>query len=196
MQRTRDILACVATGIALAVLHGSLLAHAADAPPDPRQIEEMRVRAEAGERDAQAALGASYLYGFGGIARDDTLAATWIARAAEQGHPLAQFDLGELYRTGRGVAADPARAVEWFRRAAQQGNRFAQHNLGVAYCMGFGGLVASNPECSKWVRLAAAQSFRPEAVARLEAGMSPDDIAEGVRRALEWRVAPESGSAR
>lgn len=40
---------------------------------------------------------------------------------AEKGHPVAQFNLGFLYDTGRGVPQDFEEAVKWYRRAAAQG---------------------------------------------------------------------------
>lgn len=47
-------------------------------------------------------------------------------RAARQGHPVAQYNLGLLYRDGSGVAKDEARAAEYFTLAAAQGNVAAQ----------------------------------------------------------------------
>jgi len=44
------------------------------------------------------------------VARDSAIACTYYRRAAEQGHILAAFALGEAYRAGAGVdlAADDA----------------------------------------------------------------------------------------
>ena len=52
---------------------------------------------------------------------------------AEQGDAQAQFNLGEMYRTGEGVAQDYKEAAAWFRKAADQGDAQAQLNLGVMY---------------------------------------------------------------
>lgn len=56
-------------------------------------------------------------------------AAEMFARAARQGHPVAQYNLGVLYRDGTGVARDEARATEYFALAAAQGNAAAQQWL-------------------------------------------------------------------
>ena len=51
-----------------------------------------------------------------------------------------QFNLGEMYDTGRG---GPTRLCgarrSWYRKAADQGHAVAQYNLGVMYAKGQGG---------------------------------------------------------
>jgi TPR repeat protein len=42
--------------------------------------------------------------------------------AAEQGHTIAQFNLGLCFMYGQGVAKDPVEAVKWYRMAAEQGH--------------------------------------------------------------------------
>ncbi|MEP6880280.1 MAG: caspase family protein, partial [Nitrosospira sp.] len=43
------------------------------------------------------------------------------SRKAEQGNADAQYNLGVIYRNGKGVPQDDAKAVEWYRKAAAQG---------------------------------------------------------------------------
>ena len=50
--------------------------------------------------------------------------------AADQGHTLAQYNLGTCYKQGEGVVKDAKEAVRLFRLAADQGHILAQHNLG------------------------------------------------------------------
>jgi hypothetical protein len=50
----------------------------------------------------------------------------WFRKAAEQGFPSAQRNLGIGYLDGLGVAKDEAEAVRWFQRAAAQGDEFSQ----------------------------------------------------------------------
>jgi TPR repeat protein len=57
---------------------------------------------------------------------------------AEQGHVIAQYNLGLMYRKGDGVPQDYATAVKWYTLAAEQGNAFAQSNLGLMYANGEG----------------------------------------------------------
>ena len=53
--------------------------------------------------------------------------------AAVAGDPSAQYDLGEMYRTGSQVRQDHGEAVQWHRRAGEQGHRQAQLGLGDFY---------------------------------------------------------------
>jgi TPR repeat protein len=50
--------------------------------------------------------------------RDYTVAADWYRKAADQSHPLATYELAELYYRGRGVEKDRVRALEFYERAA------------------------------------------------------------------------------
>lgn len=61
------------------------------------------------------------------------IAAQWFAKAAGQGHRLAQCNLGALYAQGLGVAKDVPQALRWYRLAAEQGDEMAMYNLGALY---------------------------------------------------------------
>jgi outer membrane biosynthesis protein TonB len=52
---------------------------------------------------------------------------------AEQGDPIAQFNLGQMYRLGKGVPQSDREAVKWYALAAKQGSSHAQHNLRLLY---------------------------------------------------------------
>ena len=56
--------------------------------------------------------------------------AEWLPYAA-QGDADALFNLGQLYKLGRGVPKNPKTATDYFRRAAQKGHVAAQTNLGI-----------------------------------------------------------------
>ena len=45
---------------------------------------------------------------------------------ADQGHAIAQYNLGWMYANGEGVPEDDAEAVRWYRLAADQGHADAQ----------------------------------------------------------------------
>jgi len=70
----------------------------------------------------------------------------------------SQFNLGLLYRIGKGVTQDDAKAVKWYRLAAQQGNTSAQQNLGYMYENGKG-ISQDYNEAVKWYKLAAEQGL-------------------------------------
>ena len=55
---------------------------------------------------------------------------------AEGGDPVAQYNLGMLYRDGRGVTQDYAIAARWYGLAAEQGDASAQFDLADLYAEG------------------------------------------------------------
>jgi TPR repeat protein len=100
-----------------------------------------------------------YLYGEG-VAQDHVQSVAWFRKAAAQGHPKAQNNLGMAFAQGLGVPKDEALAVAWYRKAAEQGEMLAQSNLGVMYANGDG--VPQDPaHAAAWYRKAAEQGFAP-----------------------------------
>ena len=65
------------------------------------------------------------------IRRDTAQALPLLLRAAQNGLPRAQWELGNMLLEGKGTARNSAQAAEWYRRAAVQGFAPAQYNLGV-----------------------------------------------------------------
>jgi len=127
------------------------------APPEvakPVNIDSLRAKADSGEAQAQADLGAAYAKGEG-VKQSYTEAAKWYLKAAEQGNPSAQNALGELYEAGQGVGKNSYdEAAKWYRRAADQGFASAQYNLAALYVMG-NGVPRSNADAAKWYIQAA-----------------------------------------
>jgi hypothetical protein len=79
-----------------------------------------------------------------------------LQRAADQGDPAAQTQLGLRYRKGLGMPADNTKAVEWYRRAADQNHAEAQAYLGFMYMTGRG-IKKDDAEAVRYSRLAAEQ---------------------------------------
>lgn len=100
-------------------------------------IDELRVKANQGDTNAQFQLGAAYDQGRG-INKNQIEAATWYRKAAELGHPAAQNSLGSMHQFGEGVPQDNVEAVKWFQKAADQGYGEAYTNLGYMYDVGLG----------------------------------------------------------
>ena len=71
--------------------------------------------------------------------RDFPAAAAAFKKAAQQGKPDAQFNLGLMYLNGEGVAQDYVEAKALFEKAAQQDNVRAQVNLARMYAKAKGG---------------------------------------------------------
>lgn len=109
--------------------------------------------AEAGDPEAQYALGWMYHNGYG-LAIDDQQAEQWWTRAVEQGHVGAMFSLGSLYSLGsETVARDFAAALSLWARAATHGHEDARVALrqlagrGIAELQGpLRELLAEDPE--------------------------------------------------
>jgi TPR repeat protein len=76
----------------------------------------------------------------------------WWRKAADQGHPTAQFNLGACYANGVGVKQDFAQAVIWYRKLAEQGHAPAQYNLGIMYENG-NGVSKDDAEAYAWFKL-------------------------------------------
>ncbi len=53
----------------------------------------------------------------------------WYRKAAEQGHALAQTNLGIMYEEGQGVGQDYKEAVGWYSKAAERGSDYAKDAL-------------------------------------------------------------------
>ena len=73
-------------------------------------------------------LGLCYYKGEG-VTQDFKEAATYLRKAAEQGHGPAQFNLGVCYAKGEGVEKSDHEAQAWFKKAAAQGVPEAQMAL-------------------------------------------------------------------
>ena len=95
-------------------------------------VEDLRIAAEQGDRDAQFNLGNIYWHDWV-VDQDRGEAVRWFRKAAEQGHVVAQFNLGLAYANGKGVITDEREAVRWYRKAAKHGHVGAQNNLGNLY---------------------------------------------------------------
>ena len=105
--------------------------------------------------------------------------------AAQQGHLLAQYNLGIAYAKGLGTRMDIGRAVHWWREAATQGSTDAQYNLGALYAEG-NGVEKNMSEASIWWRLAAQGG---DAAAQFNLGLllaRGDGVPQDLERAIWW----------
>ncbi|MBV5327014.1 MAG: SEL1-like repeat protein [Chlorobium sp.] len=144
-------------------------------PQDGKEaVKWFRLAAEQGQIDAQWNLGLIYVDRDsvhvweprpgthnmtncrGQVQQDDKEAVKWFRLAAEQGDVNSQYNLGCMYKDGKGVPRDNKEAAKWFRLAAEQGQVSAQFNLGCIYEDGKG-VTQDKKEAAKWFRLAAEQ---------------------------------------
>jgi len=82
-------------------------------------IAALRVRANAGDANAQFILGLAYADGEG-VPQDDAQAVSWFRKSAEQGDSGAQHFLGGVYRNGQGVPQDYVESHQWLNLAASR----------------------------------------------------------------------------
>ncbi len=104
---------------------------------------------------------------------------------AEQGDALAQYNLGVLYRKGRGVPQDDVQAQQWYEKAAAQGQAKAQYNLGILYFNGEG-VPKDYQQALRWFRLAADQG---EALAQTKIAIMYDEgqgVPQNFVQAHKW----------
>jgi TPR repeat protein len=107
---------------------------------------------------------------------------------AQQGHPIAQFNLGVKYDFGQGVDKDPLQAVRWYRLAAAQGHGGAQYNLGGMYFEGVG-VKRDLVRATMWFTLSAETGISGAAKNRavLARALNPEQQAQARAMALACR---------
>ena len=162
---------------------------------DATDISYWKARAEKGDAVAQCIVGEAYALGNFGLTKDLSEAVKWFRKAAEQGDPECEYNLGACYVNGQGVAKDEAEAVKWYSKAAEQNHAGAQYNLGVRYHNGEG-VAKDDEEALKWTRKAAEQNH---AGAQFNLGLcyaNGQGVAKDEAEAVKWyRKAAEQNDA-
>ena len=90
---------------------------AASQDVEGRWLAHKRCLAEASDAEAQIVMGVAYRDGSDGPPQVFVRAAAWFAQAAEQGHPMAQFNMGFLHEHGQVAPKDRVLAHMWFNLA-------------------------------------------------------------------------------
>jgi len=164
------------------------------ANPDLEETPEVLCtvsHAEAGNAEAQFGMGLRC--SLPGPAHDYEQAAQWYLKAADQGHCLAQFNLGQMFSQGHGVTRDDATAATWFGRAADGGDAGAQFNLGnschrASMTASGNDAAESRIEAYKWYRLAAEQGYGVSQTScdSITMRMTREEVTEGNQRATTF----------
>ena len=131
-----------------------LTAGAAFAAEAPVTLQNLTLRADAGDRTAMRALADAYYTGQDGAEQDFAKAADWYRRLAKTGDPRAQTSLGLMYARGYGVTKNITEAHRWWNFAAAQNDPGAQYNLGLTYAQGEG-VAVDHARAARWFREAA-----------------------------------------
>ena len=157
--------------------------------------------AEAGDESAGAALG---FIGRNWIRVNSTgnrVIYELVERAAKMGNARAQFSLGLMnYRIGDlsfdQTTGNLNEALIWYRRAADQGDVDSEIVLALAYAKGIG-VQQDDVEAYKWYDIAASLAkyadVKDDVTKRrdeLGRAMSPAQIAEARKLAVDWKTRP------
>ena len=123
-----------------------------------------------------------------------TEARDWLHLSAEQGHPDAQFALGELYSPSYpAFFFDADAAIHWYKRAARQGHEVAMYTLGIIYADSRF-KDHDRVEAAKWFILYSdaryGRSFRiayPVLTKNIFQNVTDEEREEAERRAKAWK---------
>ena len=155
------------------------LALAGMTPEEVKEFQDLKVKADKGDPEAQCQIGHSYRTG-SGVKKDPVEGVKWLRKSAKQGNSLAQCNLGICYQYGDGVEQDYAEAFKLYQMAAEKGASCGLSNL--AFCFKQGEGVAKNPvEAYAHYIAAGAERWATE-VAK---SMSVEQITAGKRRSKE-----------
>ncbi len=124
-----------------------------------KAYEKAMLHANEGDPSAQFIVGKIFDYGNGGVKQDQEVAVRWYRRAAEQGYPGAQFNMGNCCQLGEGIKEDKEQAVYWYRQAANQDDADSQYMLGLCYASGEG-VTKSNSKAIEWFQKSSRQGHR------------------------------------
>jgi uncharacterized protein len=150
-----------------------------------KAIPLLNQAAAAGSADAQNDLAGLYDFGRLWFAQDHRKAFELYRKAAKQGHPLAQYNLGACYYEGAGTPIDYKKSLFWTRKSADQGYLKATVMLGWHYADGHG--VAKDTD--KALKLFHQAANQEEGSAFYAIGKLYDDgdgVPKDYRKAVEW----------
>jgi len=120
------------------------------------------------------------------LEKNNTKAVEWWEKAAQQGHAIAQYNVGRCYRNGWGVAKiDEKKGAEWIEKAAAQGHVGAR---GRCYLEGWG---VEKDEAKAVELYAKAASQGDFAAAQCNLGVCyhyGQGVEKDEEKAMEWYV--------
>jgi hypothetical protein len=117
--------------------------------------------------------------------KDYASALSWFQKGSDHGSPIAQFNMGWMYRDGLGVKQDYSQALVWFQKAAAQGNAPAQDYIGKMYHDGMG-VKQDYAAAMAWSLKAAAQGSVPSRMRIAVMYMNGEGVQKDVPTAMVW----------
>lgn len=152
--------------------------------------EQRHAFAEKGEPSVQLDLGFMYDNGRYGVEQDFEQAVFWYRKAAERGHPVAQFILGTKYMAGTGVGQDLVQAAQWLEKAGEQGVVEAQGILVSMYLNGTG-VPRDHAQAMKWLDKIKDRAEQGEIAASQMLGniyFNGTGVLQDFTEALRWYI--------
>ena len=158
-------------------------------------ISAFQKAAMACDTEAQRRLGFMYYHGEG-VAQDNKQAVTLFEKSARAGDILSASNLGMMYEHGMSVDKDDAQAASWYLKAAELGDPRSQFTTSVMYYKGQG-VPKDLAEAAKWWTLAmmtggSVGDMVRRSVESAQSKLTPEQNAEGERRAKEWLTARQA----
>ncbi len=123
-------------------------------------MQELTLRAENGDLNAQYALAENFLTNVEDDYNHRYKVLHYFAKAAEAGLPPAQYRLALIYEKGDIVETDIEKALQLYEKAAKQGNVYAMHNLGVLLTQQTEHREVDFLKASYWFQKAAEFGFK------------------------------------
>ena len=120
-----------------------------------------------------------------------------LTRIANDGNPLAQLRLGDLYFHGKEIAEDENMAIFWWKKSAASGNAEAMYQIAHAYL--FGNTAAKSVadpdrEAATWYFQAASAGHAEAAYTLGLLFIAGKGVVEDRNEAIRWfRVAAGKG---
>ncbi len=111
-------------------------------------------------------------------------ALSFFRMAADQGHPDAQFEVGQMYAQGLGTAQQFEAAAEWYLLAAKQGHAKAQFHLGFLYAHGQG-VEQDYAKAYQWYCISEQCGY---ALAKKNVAFIGKKLDPGEREMAKWRA--------
>ena len=134
----------------------------------------------------QTAYGYALIYGTKGVIKNEVESVRWIRKAADSGHPKAQYMLGKIYEVGVTVPVDLLEAVNWIRKAADQGDARAQGFMGDCYARGRGVDRGDKLALSWWTRSAEQGYARTQYMLGLVYSNGEYGVTQNSSLAAQW----------
>lgn len=120
-----------------------------------------------------------------------------LTRIANDGNPLAQLRLGDLYFHGKGVTEDENMAIFWWKKSAASGNAEAMYQIAHAYLFGntaAKGVADPDREAATWYFQAASAGHAEAAYTLGLLFIAGKGVIEDRNEAIRWfRVAASKG---